>query len=147
MLNGPRPYRLAATVLIAALVLLLGAGGPTLLHLCGVGPLPATAQASSDMPAMPPCHGGMPDGGEEPGHEAPAAPDGPTMQTCCLAVAAVPSDHVTVANPAHSLAPLVALFAPFVADAVAPTPAPAPRDTGPPPPPVRSHLAVSVLLI
>ncbi|MEP0546503.1 MAG: hypothetical protein ABJF88_06195 [Rhodothermales bacterium] len=144
MLNGSRPYRLAAAVLVAALVLLLGAGGPTLLHLCGVGPLPATAQAPSEMPAMPPCHGGMPDGGEESSDEAPG---GPTMQTCCLAVAAVPSDHTTVADPAQSLTPLVALLAPFVADVVAPTPAPAPRDTGPPPLSVRSHLALSVLLI
>jgi hypothetical protein len=147
MLNGSRPYRLAAAVLVSVLVLLLGVGGPTLLHLCGMGALPATAQASSEMPVVPPCHGEMPGGDEESSDEAPAAPDGPTMQTCCLAVAAVPSDHTTVADPAQSLTPLVAPLAPFVSDAVAPTPTPAPRDTGPPPLPVRSHLVLSVLLI
>ena len=149
MLTGPRPYRLA-TALVPVLVLLLGMGGPMLLHLCALGPLPSTApamvQASGEMPDMPPCHGGMPDGGEESGHEAPSVPDGPMMQTCCLAVAAVPADHATVGDRAQSLAPLVALLAPFVSPS-APGPAPAPRDTGPPPLPVRSHLALSVLLI
>ncbi len=146
MLNGSRPYRLAASALVPALVLLLGVGGPTLVHLCALGPLPATVQAANERPDMPPCHGGMSDMGEESGHEAPVAPDGPTMQTCCLTVAAVPADDVTIADPVQALAPLVALLAPFVSTS-APVPAPAPRDTGPPPLPVRSHLALSVLLI
>jgi hypothetical protein len=142
MLNGPRPYRLAA-VLVPVLVLLLGMGGPTLLHLCGMGALPATAEALTERPAVPPCHGGMPAQDGDP--EAPVAPEGPTMQTCCLAVAAVPADLMAV-DPAESLAPLVALMAPFASTPV-PMPAPTPRDTGPLPPSVRSHLALSVLLL
>ncbi|MDX1532174.1 MAG: hypothetical protein R3362_11660 [Rhodothermales bacterium] len=120
-----------------ALALLLATGGPMLLHLCTMtAPAAAGAHGVHGESALPPCH-----------EEAPGPPEAPEAQACCLTVAAIPAAPAVVAAPAEGLAPAVTLRGPSVAEAAVLVPAPEVRDTGPPPLPVRSHLALSVLLL
>lgn len=148
-----RPYRLAAALL--AVTLTLTGFAPLAAHLCAHDEapmamhgemathhaLPTTHAASheADHACCPaPCDPAAPE-------EAPAHDD-----ACCVISPAAPIEEVAIVAPAapRAEAVLFAVAAPDWAEVVpAPRPAPVPLDTGPPAPPVRSHLAVSVLLI
>ena len=144
MLNRFRSYCLVTAVLVPALALLLGAGGPTLLYFCAVGPMPTMETVPAETSSVPPCHGAPVSSGDEAPVEE--GTEGPALQACCTAVVAVPSHDGTTIEVASSISPRVVQLASFVA-AASETPAPEPRDTGPPPLPVRPHLAFAVLLI
>ncbi len=132
-----RTYRLAPALL--ALVLVLTGTGPLLAHLCAGAALHATVTEQ----AHHCCRDDCPERSNAPAEEAPAG------DACCVVAPAAPAESVAVAAPA---APSVdgALLAVVTTAWAEVTEAPpvrsAPADTGPPPH-VRSHLALSVLLI
>ena len=138
-----RPYRLTSALL--ALVLVLTGTGPLLTHLCtGGGPHAAMTEAPMMDQAHPCC------GDHCPGHPDTSSEEAPADDDCCTIAPAAPAESVAVAAP---VAPRVdrALFAVVTtrsaATAKAPPVRPALADTGGPPLPVRSHLALSILLI
>lgn len=132
-----RTYRLAPALL--ALALLFTSAGPLLDHLC----TGAVSHAAAVEQAHHCCGDDCPERSDAPSEEAPAD------DACCVVAPAAPVESVAVAAPA---APSVdgALLAVAAKVWAEPTETPsawsAPADTGPPLP-VRSHLALSVLLI
>lgn len=172
---APRTYRLAPALL--AVALLLSGVGPLLAHLCPAGAqhaamaehaamtepaamAPMDAREAGSAPAARGCCGahcpersGAPADGV-PGEEPPAHPspsdEAPTHGECCVIAPAAPAERIAVAAPTAPQGER-ALFAAVTtiraAVEEAPPVLPAPADTEGPPWPVRSHLALSILLI
>lgn len=139
----PLTYRLVPALL--ALALVLTSAGPLLNHLCmGDAQHAAMMEATVTEQAHPCC------GDHCPGHPDTSPEDTPSDGACCVAAPAVPAESAAVVAPVapRADAALVAVVATLWAEATEAPPArPALADTGGPPLPVRSHLAVSVLLI
>jgi hypothetical protein len=139
----PLTYRLAPALL--ALALVLTSAGPLLNHLCmGDAQHAAMMEAAVTEQAHPCC------GDHCPGHPDTSPEDVPSDDACCVVAPAVPAESVAVASPVapRADAALFAVVATLWAEVVEAPPArPALADTGGPPLPVRSHLALSILLI
>jgi hypothetical protein len=134
----PRPYRLASALL--ALVLVLTGAGPLLSGLCA-----GDAQHGAATEQAHHCCGDR-----CPGHPDLPSEDAPADGACCVVTPAVPTESVAVTVlPAPPIDGT--LYASIVAVWAEATEVPPARsalaDTGGPPLPVRSHLALSVLLI
>jgi hypothetical protein len=133
-----RTYRLAPALL--ALVLVLTSAGPLLDHLCtGAAPHATVTEQAHHC-----CGDDCPERSDAPSEESPAG------DACCVVAPAAPAESPAVAAPAapRADAVLFAVVATLWAEATeAPPVRPALADTGGPPLPVRSHLALSVLLI
>ena len=139
----PLTYRLVPALL--ALALVLTSAGPLLNHLCmGDAQHAAMMEAAVTEQAHPCC------GDHCPGHPESPSEEAPVDDACCGVAPAVPAESVAVASPAalRADAALFAVVATLWAEVVEAPPArPALADTGGPPLPVRSHLALSILLI
>ena len=139
----PLTYRLVPALL--ALALVLTSAGPLLNHLCmGDAQHAAMMEAAVTEQAHPCC------GDHCPGHPESPSVESPAGVACSEVAPAVPAESAAVVAPAapRADAALVAVVATLWAEVVEAPPArPALADTGGPPLPVRSHLALSVLLI
>jgi hypothetical protein len=98
--------------------------------------------------AHPCCGDECPGHPDTPSEEAPGG-EAPASDACCVVAPAAPAESVAIAAPAvpsFDGALLAAVATVWTEVVEAPPVRPAPADTGPPLP-VRSHLALSILLI
>lgn len=137
--------RYSALPLLLVTAFLFGMAAPAAWHVCALagGEAPrsmAHSEMSQHSEGSVPCH-------DLPTPE-PVAPS--EAMACCMTAPALPGDgEAVVASPSlrNDLLPLVAVVAPWLTAVPAP---PAPEGVlvaETPPPPVRTHLALSVLLL